>query len=63
MVIKLKPKIKRNVHYIEVDSDYARLKIEIENVPSRANPKTSAMAILSTKNLLRKIVSNIKIGS
>jgi len=63
VIIKVNPKLKRNVHRIEVDSSMGRLSVEIENVPSKDNPKTSVMAILSTKTLLKKMASNLKIGS
>ena len=61
--IKADPKLKRNIHYIFVDSQEAKLNIRVENVPSKANPKTSALAILSTQQLLKKIFSPLKIGS
>ncbi len=63
VVIRVDPSLKRNTHCIEVKARGGRLYVEVENFPSAFNPKTSRMAILSTKNLLRKIVSNIKIGS
>jgi len=63
VVIKVDPFLKRNTHRIEVNAAGGRLYVEIENFPSSLNPKTSRMAILSTKNLLKKIVSSIKVGS
>jgi len=61
--IKANPKLKKNTHRIEVDSSQARLSINVENTPSKLNPKTSALAVLSTQHLLRNIFSNFKIGS
>lgn len=61
--IKVSPKLKRNIHRIEIEAEEANINIEIENVPSKINPKTSILAILSTQNLLRKIFSSFKIGS
>ena len=61
--IKANPKIKRNVHNIEIKSDQANISLNIENIPSKSNPKTSALAILSTQYLLDKIFSSFKIGS
>jgi len=61
--IKADPKLKRNVHHIKVDAKEAKISIKVENVPSKSNPKTSALAILSTQQLLRKIFSSFKIGS
>ena len=61
--IKANPKLKKNTHRIEVDSPQACLSINVENTPSKLNPKTSALAILSTQYLLRNIFSNFRIGS
>jgi len=61
--IKADPKLKRNIHNIVVDSEEAKLRISVENMPSRTNPKTSALTILSTQQLLKKIFSPFKIGS
>ena len=61
--IKTDPKLKRNTHIIEVVADEAKIKISVENVPSKSNPKTSALAILSTKALLERIFSPFKVGS
>jgi aspartate dehydrogenase len=63
VVIKANPYIKRNIHRIEVKTDKGNLKIETENIPSKKNPKTSTLAILSVKNLLKKMFSPFKIGS
>ncbi|MFO8052695.1 MAG: aspartate dehydrogenase domain-containing protein [Candidatus Omnitrophota bacterium] len=63
VVIKLNPKIKRNIHKIEAMADEAKIKIEVENVSSKINPKTSALTILSTQTLLEKIFSPVKIGT
>lgn len=61
--IKADPKIKRNIHQIEIDAEEAKVSIKVSNRPSKSNPKTSALAILSTQQLLRKIFSPLKIGS
>jgi aspartate dehydrogenase len=61
--IKADPKVERNIHRIEIDTEEAKLSITIENMPSKINPKTSALAILSTQYLLKKIFSSFKIGS
>ncbi|HIE36205.1 MAG TPA: DUF108 domain-containing protein [Candidatus Omnitrophica bacterium] len=63
VVIKVNPHLHRNFHQIEVKTDKGNLKIEVENVPSRINPKTSVLAILSAQSLLKKIFSPFKIGS
>lgn len=61
--IKVNPKLKRNVHTIEIEANEAKINISVENVPSKLNPKTSALAILSTKAILKRIFSPFKIGS
>jgi aspartate dehydrogenase len=61
--IKADPKVERNIHRIEIDTEEAKISISIENVPSKINPKTSALAILSTQYLLKKLFSSFKIGS
>ncbi len=60
--IKTDPKLKRNIHRIDIDSSEAKVSIEVENVPSKLNPKTSALAILSTQYVLKKIFSSLKVG-
>ncbi|MBU0693370.1 MAG: aspartate dehydrogenase [Candidatus Omnitrophica bacterium] len=61
--IKADPKVKRNIHRIEIEAKEAKVSISIENVPANLNPKTSTLAILSAQYLLKKIFSSFKIGS
>jgi len=61
--IKADPRLKRNVHQILAEAKEAKVDIRVQNVPSESNPKTSALAILSTQYLLKKIFSSFKIGS
>jgi len=61
--IKADPKLKRNVHCIKVEAEEGNLEMRVQNAPSKANPKTSALAILSTQYLLKKLFSSFKIGS
>jgi aspartate dehydrogenase len=56
------PAVTRNMHRIEVDSDAARLVLEIENVPSE-NPKTGRLTPLSVIALLRKLSAPLAIGT
>lgn len=62
VIIKVDPAIKRNVHRIELQSDIVNMVTEVENLPLASNPKTSAMAAASTKALLGKMFSPIKVG-
>ena len=57
------PAIDRNIHRIEVESDAARLSLQIENVPSVENPKTGRLTPLSVVALLRKLGSPLAIGT
>ena len=62
VVIKVNPHIKRNTHHIEVVSDKGKLYITLENVPSKTNPKTSAITILSAKNTLKRFTDTLLVG-
>ena len=61
--IKADPRLRRNTHNVAIEAKAARISINIENIPSAKNPKTSALTILSTQALLNKIFSSFKIGS
>jgi aspartate dehydrogenase len=56
------PAIDRNCHFIEVESDSARLRLSIENVPSE-NPKTGRVTPLSVIAALRKLHSPVRVGT
>lgn len=57
------PHIKRNIHRIDVDANEAKVMIEVDNIPSEINPKTSTLTILSAQYTLKKIFSWLKIGN
>jgi len=57
------PTSDKNVHEIEVDGEFGRLTIRIENVPSPTNPKTSYMAALSAIALLRRLTATLVVGT
>jgi len=56
------PTVDRNTHTIEIDSDSARFKMTIENIPSE-NPRTGKITALSTVAALRGLVSSLKVGT
>ncbi len=56
------PAVTRNIHRIELDSDAARLELQIENVPSE-NPKTGRITAQSVIALLRKQRAPLVIGT
>lgn len=57
------PEFKRNTHEIVFEGDFGRVRCVAENVPSKANPKTSALTVYSTIACLKKIFSSFKIGT
>jgi len=50
------PEYTKNTHEIEVEGEFGRLWTKTENVPSRANPKTSGLAIFSAIAKLKEIL-------
>jgi aspartate dehydrogenase len=56
------PKLKRNTHRIEVDSDAASFHMTIENIPSE-NPKTGRITAQSVIALLRKMRAPLRVGT
>ena len=56
------PKLSRNVHRVEVESDSASFSMEIQNIPSE-NPKTGRITAQSVIALLRKLVAPVSIGT
>ncbi|MFA5388266.1 MAG: aspartate dehydrogenase domain-containing protein [Candidatus Omnitrophota bacterium] len=50
------PEYTKNIHEVEVIGEFGRLWTKTENVPSRANPKTSGLAIFSAIAKLKEIV-------
>ncbi len=50
------PEYTRNTHEIEVEGEFGRLWTKTENVPSKANPKTSQLAIFSAIAKLKEII-------
>jgi aspartate dehydrogenase len=56
------PKVERNCHSIEVDSDSARFTLSIENIPSE-NPKTGKNVALSVIAALRKMHAPLAVGT
>ena len=57
------PGSRRNVHQIEVEGEFGQLKVEVENVPSEANPQTSKLAYFSAIATLQGIVRAMKVGT
>ena len=52
-----------NMHEIEIKGSFGRIVSQVTNLPSRENPKTSALAIGSAIATLEKFFKNFKIGT
>jgi aspartate dehydrogenase len=57
------PALARNVHEIEIDSDSTSIRITIENRPSAANPRSSAITANSVCAVLAGLVDPVRIGT
>ena len=56
------PKLTRNTHHIEVDSDSASFSMSIENIPTE-NPKTGRITALSVIAALKKLRAPLRVGT
>jgi aspartate dehydrogenase len=56
------PGLKRNCHDIEVEGEFGRLHVHIENVPSE-NPKTGKLTALSIIKAVQDVVDPVRIGN
>jgi aspartate dehydrogenase len=57
------PEYTKNTHEVEIVGDCGRITTRTDNVPSKANPKTSALAIFSAIATLEGIARSVKIGT
>lgn len=57
------PKTKKNIHEILIESDAGKITTRTENVLHPDNPKTSFLAVLSVRAMLRQILHPVKIGT
>jgi aspartate dehydrogenase len=57
------PNIDKNIHEIHAKGDFGEFKFRVENLPSPTNPRTSYLAALSAITTLKRITSNIDIGT
>jgi aspartate dehydrogenase len=56
-------KYKLNTHEVLIEAKSGKMSFKIENTPSQHNPKTSALAFYSADAALRRIFSNLHIGT
>jgi len=58
------PTVSENIHEVEVEGDFGRMKILMENIRHPSNPKTSYLAVLSAIETLRTISSaRVRVGT
>jgi aspartate dehydrogenase len=57
------PKVKKNIHEIEIESKAANIFTRTENILHPQNPKTSFLAVLSAIATLKQILQPVKIGT
>jgi aspartate dehydrogenase len=56
------PGLERNCHDIEIEGEFGRLHVHIENVPSE-NPKTGKLTALSIIRSVQDVVDPVRIGT
>jgi aspartate dehydrogenase len=52
-----------NIHEIEAAGDFGTFTVRLDNLPSPANPKTSALAPLSALAMLRRLSAELWVGA
>jgi aspartate dehydrogenase len=52
-----------NIHEIEASGDFGTFTVKLDNLPSSANPKTSALAPLSALAMLRRLSAELWVGA
>lgn len=57
------PDYKMNIHEVEITGDAGRISTRTENLPSKDNPRTSALAIYSAIATLEGIARSVRIGT
>lgn len=57
------PEYTKNIHEVEIAGEFGRITTRTENLPSAANPKTSALAIFAAIATLDGIARNVRIGT
>ena len=57
------PRVRTNIHEIEVIGSFGRLTVRTDNRPSATNPKTSELAILSALATLQQLAFPWRVGT
>jgi len=53
----------KNVHEIRVEGEFGRLSVDVENVPSKSNPRTSQLAAFSALATLAGLTRPLRVGT
>ena len=53
----------QNVHEIRVKGEFGELSVDVKNVPSRANPRTSQLAAFSALATLANLTRSLRVGN
>jgi aspartate dehydrogenase len=53
----------KNVHEIRVQGEFGRLSVDVENEPSKANPRTSQLAAFSALATLANLTRSLRVGT
>jgi aspartate dehydrogenase len=53
----------KNVHEIRAYGEFGRLCVDVENVPSKANPRTSQLAAFSALATLKNLTRAVRVGT
>ena len=57
------PGYTKNIHEVEIKGDFGNISTKTENAPSKSNPKTSRLAVLSAIATLEGIIKSVRIGT
>ena len=61
--LKVDPKVKENIHELNVKGKFGQFQVKTENLPSEENPKTSELAALSAIEKIKSLNENLNIGN
>ena len=53
----------KNVHEIRVYGEFGKLSVDVENVPSKTNPRTSQLAAFSALATLKNLTRSLRVGT
>jgi aspartate dehydrogenase len=57
------PSVDKNIHSIHAEGEFGEMDVEVRNVPSPDNPKTSYLAALSAVSIIKSLVESLRVGN